>query len=101
MDGYQTANFLSTIKVELAVLGCNGFERHNGSTSLDFLDVQIKQTVLKNARTSIVLADSSKSRTTAFTQYATWNEIDYLITDSGISPDMVADLQTVTSVVVV
>jgi DeoR family fructose operon transcriptional repressor len=101
MDGYQTINFLSTIKVELAVLGCNGFERHNGPTSLDFLDVQIKQTVLKNAKTSIVLADSSKSRTTAFTQYAAWSEIDYLITDSGIAPDVVADLQTLTSVVIV
>jgi DeoR family fructose operon transcriptional repressor len=101
MDGYQAVNFLSTVKVELAVLGCNGFEQHNGPTTEGFLDVQIKQTILKNARTSIVLADSSKSRSIAFTQYATWSEINYLITDSGIAPDVVAELEKVTTVVIV
>jgi DeoR family fructose operon transcriptional repressor len=101
MEGYQTVNFLSTIKVELAVLGCSGFEQHNGPTSANFLDVQIKRMVLKNAKTSMVLTDSSKSRSTSFTQYATWSEIDYLITDSDISPDVVSGIESLTSVVIV
>jgi DeoR family fructose operon transcriptional repressor len=101
MDGYQTVNFLSTVKVELAVFGSNGFEQHHGPTTGGFLDVQIKQTILKNARTCIVLADSSKSRSIAFAQYTTWSEIDCLITDSDIAPDVVAELEKATSVIVV
>lgn len=101
LEGFQTTNFLNTIKVELAVMGTNGYEQHSGPTTCDFLDAQSKQTVLKNAKASIVLADSSKAAIISLTQYATWREIDHLITDSGISEDIVSTLDEYTDVVVV
>lgn len=99
--GFQTTNFLNTIKVELAVMGTNGYEQHSGPTTCDFLDAQSKQTVLKNSKASIVLADSSKATTISLTQYATWREIDHLITDSGISQDTLPTLEEYTDVVIV
>lgn len=98
LEGYQTSNFLSTVKFELALFGSNGFEGHKGPTTCDFLDVQSKQTALSNARTSIVLAEGSKGSTTSLTQYTSWNKIDYLITDSSIPEDMITYLENYTSV---
>lgn len=60
LEGYQSSAFLSTVKFEYAFFGSNGFERHKGPTSCEFLDVQSKQAALNNARTNIVLAEGSK-----------------------------------------
>lgn len=99
--GVQTMEFLSRIKVEIAFLGSSGFDRHKGPTSNHFDDSQIKKIVIENAQTNIVLADSSKSLCSALTQYAGWRDIDYLITDSGISGETVQKLNEMTSVIVV
>lgn len=99
LEGYQATSFLSTVKFELAVFGSNGFEGHKGPTTCNFLDVQSKQIALNNARTSIVLADGKKGITTSLTQYTSWHNIDYLITDSSIPEEMVTSLENATSVI--
>lgn len=99
MEGYQTTNFLNTIKVEIAFLGTTGFDQHQGPTTIDFLDAQAKQTIIRNAKKNIVLADSSKATLTAMNQYASWHEIDYFITDSNIPPKVAEYLREMTTVV--
>lgn len=99
--GMQTVNFLEGIKFGLAFLGSSGFDQHQGPAGNRFEDSQIKTTVIKNAQSGIVLCDSSKATCTALTQYASWRDIDYLITDKGISEDTLARLQEMTTVIVV
>lgn len=101
VEGYQTTDFLNTVKVEAAFLGTSGYDQHQGPTTIDFLDAQAKQTMLRNAKKTIVLADSSKSTLTAMHQYATWHEIDCLVTDSGISEEALGMVREYTQVVVV
>lgn len=62
MTGMQTMEFLDSIKMDLAILGTSGFDRHKGPTTNDFDDGQIKRMVIQNARTNIVVADSKKHR---------------------------------------
>ncbi len=100
LEGYQATNFLSTIKFELAIFGTNGFEGHNGPTTCDFLDIQTKKTALSNAKTSIVIADSSKATTISLTQYALWRDIDYLITDAELPDAVQAALGELTDVII-
>lgn len=100
MEGYQASTFLSTVKFELAVFGSNGFEGHKGPTTCDFLDVQAKQIALNNARTSIVLAEGIKGTTTSLTQYTSWHNIDYFITDSTIPDEIISSLEDATSVII-
>lgn len=99
--GAQTISFLNCIKVDVAILGTSGFDRHDGPSSNTFDDAQIKQTVIKNARTNIVAADSRKATYSSLTQYAKWEEIDRLITDDGIPPEALQRLSSVTDVIVV
>lgn len=98
--GAQTLAFLDCIKVDAAILGSSGFERHKGPTSNTFDDCQIKKMVIQNAQTSIVMADSSKTLYSSLTQYANWRDIDYLVTDHEISSEKAAELQDKTSVII-
>jgi len=101
LEGYQTNSFLSTVKVELAFFGTNGFEEHTGPTTCDFLDVESKQTVLQNSKMNIVVTESSKSKTTSLTRYTSWHNIDYIITDDDIDASTIENLNELTSVVTV
>ena len=100
MEGYQVASFLQTIKFEIAFFGTNGFDGHTGPTTCDFLDVQAKKTALANAKNCIVLADSSKASITSLTQYASWRDVDHLITDKDLPADIKASLGETTDVVI-
>lgn len=97
--GQQTLDFLTTLRMDVAILGTSGFERHKGPSTNHFEDAQIKKTAINSAQTSIVLTDSRKATYSSLTQYASWRDIDYLITDSGISAQMVQALSEMTTVI--
>lgn len=101
MEGYQASNFLSTVKFELAVFGTNGFEGHKGPTTCDFLDLQTKQITIDNAKSSIVLTEGIKGSTTSLTQYTSWHNIDYLITDKSLPENIIPSLEESTALVIV
>lgn len=100
MEGYQVSSFLQTIKFEIAFFGTNGFEGHTGPTTCDFLDVQAKKIALENAKKCIVLTESSKATITSLTQYTSWRDVDHLITDKDLPPDVRASLEETTDVVI-
>lgn len=97
--GSQTVAFLECIKVDVAILGSSGFERHKGPSSNTFEDCQIKKIVIQNAQTNIVVADSRKATYSSLTQYASWRDIDYLITDRELSEDAQHRLEEMTTVI--
>lgn len=97
--GLQTVSFLEKIKLDVAILGSSGYDRHKGPTSNNLDDGQIKHVVIDNAQTSIVLADSRKATHSSLTQYASWRDIDYLITDDGMSPQKLEALKEQTDVI--
>lgn len=100
LEGYQAAGFLSTVKFEAAVFGTNGFEGHSGPTTCDFLDVQTKKIALENAKTSIVVTLSSKASVTSLTQYASWRDIDHLVTDEALPESVRLGLGELTDVII-
>lgn len=101
VDGLQTIDFISKIKVDIAFLGTNGFERHNGPSSTDFSDVLTKQTIIQNAKINIVISESRKSTYSALVQYTSWRNIDYFITDSHLHQEVQEELDDMTKVILV
>ncbi|MDF7638119.1 DeoR/GlpR family DNA-binding transcription regulator [Lactobacillus sp. ESL0791] len=98
--GAQTLEFLDEIKIDTAFLGTSGFAEHQGPTVNSFNDGQIKQKVIKNCQTSIVLADSSKAVYASLSQYSSWNDIDILITDRSLPKDSLTKLEKRVAVVI-
>ena len=87
LEGMGATQFLRGIKVDVAFLGSSGFRDHDGPTSIDFTDADVKRAIISNARLNIVLAHSAKARSTAMISYAPWNAIDYLITDEQLEAE--------------
>ncbi|WP_298462970.1 DeoR/GlpR family DNA-binding transcription regulator [uncultured Mitsuokella sp.] len=100
-DGFQTVEFLNKVKVDIAFLGTNGFEQHQGPSGTDFLDIQTKQAIIKNSKETIVISDSRKATYSALIQYATWRDIDHFITDSSLPERFQTSLAELTDVVLV
>lgn len=101
VTGIQTIDFLEHIKVDVSILGSEGFQRHTGPSSNDFDDIQIKKLAVKNAMTSIVVADSHKASVSALMQYADWKDIDYFITDDALPAQTETQLNELTNVITV
>jgi DeoR/GlpR family transcriptional regulator of sugar metabolism len=99
-SGMLTTHAFSTIKADIAFLGTSGFQSHSGPSAKTFVDGQTKIDMIRNSKTKVVLADSSKFKTNAIVQYADWGEIDYLITDDTAPEDMVKEIRKKTQVLI-
>lgn len=99
--GVQVTDLLKTLRIDIAFLGTAGFEKHNGPATNAFTDGQIKTCALSCAQTRIVLSDSRKAKYSSFQQYASWNDIDYLITDTDLPQSSLNTLKDSTNVILV
>ena len=99
--GVQVIELLKTLRVDIAFLGSAGFEQHHGPATNAFADGQIKSCAISCAQTSIVLCDSRKAKYSSFQQYASWNEIDHLISDTDFPQEFADKLEEFTNVILV
>lgn len=100
-EGFQNISFINNLKVSISFLGTNGFEDHGGPASSDFSDAQTKQAIVPNSNKNIVISDSSKATMSALIQYTSWRNIDVLITDSRIPPNIYKKISEMTEVLLV
>ena len=98
-SGMVATQALEIIKADIAFLGASGFQLASGPSAKDFCDVQIKKDMIRNSRRRIILADSTKLTTDTFIRFADWSEVDVLITDSGVSPEVAEQLSKYVEVV--
>lgn len=99
--GSQVNELLETLRIDIAFLGTAGFERHHGPSTNAFVDSQTKRSALECAQTSIVLTDSRKAKYSSFRQYASWSDIDYLISDTNFPQDILSEIEESTNVILV
>lgn len=100
-SGMMATHHLNMIKADMVFLGSSGFQSYSGPSAKAFCDAQIKKDMMRNSKTRVVLADSSKFITNAFVQFADWSDIDILITDSGAPQDMIKTIAKRCQVIVV
>ena len=84
--GTFAADFLNQLNMDAAVFESEGFQASSGPTSSDLDYSQVQKAALQNARLRIVLAESSKAGYSSLTQFAVWENIDCLVTDSCLDP---------------
>lgn len=70
-----------------------------GLSANHFEDEEIKKATIDSAGTSIVLTGSHKATYLSLTQYTSWRDINYLITNSDISPKTVQQVKEMTMVI--
>lgn len=79
-----SARALAEINVDVAFLGANGISVRRGLTTPDQAEAAIKRRMLACAHRRVLLADHSKIGMVSGVQYGTVEDIDLLITDTGL-----------------
>ncbi|MDZ5698670.1 DeoR/GlpR family DNA-binding transcription regulator [Chelativorans sp. M5D2P16] len=90
MYGEVAETFLKTIHADICIVGAYAvWEKALTDPSPEI--ASLKRVMIKAARRIILVIDSSKFRAPAFSEFATVEQIDEIITDDGIAPE---NLQT-------
>ncbi len=87
--GALAMQFIATFKVDLAIIGASAIDPDDGSL-LDFSvdEVQVTQTIVKNARRVILVADASKIGRAAPVRIGRLDMVDWLVTDRLLDPGL-------------
>jgi DeoR family fructose operon transcriptional repressor len=79
--------------VDVAFIGANGISPERGLTTPDTTESSVKRAMIRAARRSVVLADHTKIGQDHLSRFAGLDEIDTLITDSGIDAQVADELR--------
>lgn len=83
LDGYIAVNIIQKICVDMCFISCAGFTAE-GITNAGLIGTSVKKIILKNSKRRILLADSSKYDSRYLYMLSRWQDIDILISDSGL-----------------
>jgi DeoR/GlpR family transcriptional regulator of sugar metabolism len=83
--GKYAEQILSSFSCSKLFLGVDGIDVDFGLTTTDMREADLNKEMMRTAQKTIVLADSSKFRRRGFSKIANIEDVDVIITDSGIS----------------
>lgn len=85
--GPQTARAMELFNADWLFLATGGFSVESGVTTGNLMEVEVKKTMAKQAEKRCLLADSSKFGRALSLVVLQMNEVDVLITDTGLSDE--------------
>lgn len=86
--GVFAEQMLRSMHAQVCVMGAIGLTTREGLTKHDMEAVSVKQKMLEISRKLICVADSSKFGVTGLVSICAIEQLDTLITDEGISPEL-------------
>lgn len=86
--GDWTVRALEDIYADVAFIGTNGLTVHQGLTTPDLSEANVKRTLVRSARRTVVLADHTKVGRSDFVRVAPIEAVHLLVTDTGIDRDL-------------
>ncbi len=87
MLGLQTMKSLEDFAFDLAIFSCKSVDE-NGVYEAEYEQALIKKSMLKQARKSILLCDSTKFGSSSFYHVAKPRDFDFVISDSGLTEEL-------------
>lgn len=91
--GEYAARILDLCSFSKLYLGVDGIDMDYGITTTDIREAQLNQKMMATSQKTIVLADSSKFGRRGFAKIADMDAVDIIITDAGVSPKIVRQLE--------
>lgn len=82
--GADTVAALAELRVDVAFVATNGLSADHGLTTPDRDEAATKRAIIGCARRTVVLADTSKVGVETAVRFASLDEVDVLVTDSGL-----------------
>ncbi|MEV6338874.1 DeoR/GlpR family DNA-binding transcription regulator [Nocardia vinacea] len=85
--GDRTVDFLRDFAADWAILGADAVDARAGITNTNTLEIPVKRAMVAAARSTIVVADSSKFGRRALARVAGLDEVQSLVTDAGLDDE--------------
>ncbi len=86
--GEAAIEFIQQFRVDYAVIGASAIEDDGSLLDYDFSEVKVAQAIIRNARSTILVADSMKFERSAPVRIGCLSMVDTIVTDKPLSPDL-------------
>lgn len=83
---------LADLYVDVAFIGTNGCSVERGLTTPDQAEAAVKRAMIAAARRVVLLADHTKVGNDNLARFGAMSDVDVLITDSGLDPELTTEL---------
>jgi DeoR/GlpR family transcriptional regulator of sugar metabolism len=93
--GPQTKSELLHYDAHFAFLGTSGVSLRKGFTSSDLYEAEVKRTMVAAADKVVIVADHSKFGRQGLLSFATFEEVDYLITSDRVDEKELKEIEKV------
>ena len=100
-SGLWAVEQLEQLCADWAIMGASGFLDSDGPCVESPEEAQIKRAMIRAARKTLIVADSTKSRCPAAIRFARWADVSLLVTDEGLEPEALNRLREMVEVQVV
>jgi DeoR family transcriptional regulator, fructose operon transcriptional repressor len=87
--GSFALSWLEALRADVAVVGASGLSADEGPSTTELSEASMKQTFIRRAKSTILVADASKWQKPSCVRFASWNQIGAWVTSSDLlSPSM-------------
>jgi DeoR family transcriptional regulator, fructose operon transcriptional repressor len=93
VTGLLSEHIIADMHIQKAFLACSGFSLERGMTEVHLAEAQLKRKVIESSQQLFALIDSSKFGKEDLTPFARPEKITRLLTDVGLSPEWIAQLE--------
>lgn len=87
--GSSTEEFINKFKPDYAIISCSAMDDSGEFFDFDLREVRVTQTIIRQARSVILAADSMKLERRAPVKVGSMTDIDILVTDNRVSDELV------------
>lgn len=88
VSGNQAIQFIESINIDVAFVVPSGVSARDGFTCGNYIESDLKRTVIDRARKVVLLMDASKTNRSLLYTFAGFEDIDCIITDAPLPLDM-------------
>ncbi|MEV8092828.1 DeoR/GlpR family DNA-binding transcription regulator [Kitasatospora sp. NPDC085879] len=84
---------LADVHADVAVVATNGFSPEGGLSTPDLAEAAVKRAMIAGARRIVLVADSSKYGARHFARFGSLEQVDVLVTDTGLTDRQTAEIE--------
>jgi DeoR family glycerol-3-phosphate regulon repressor len=92
--GSTAIGLIGQFKVDYAIIGASAIDAEGALLDFDYREVQASQAIMANARSVMLVADSTKLRRTAAVRIAHLSQVQTFVTDAPLPPGLQAICQS-------
>jgi DeoR family transcriptional regulator, fructose operon transcriptional repressor len=81
LSGFNAAEYVRSLNIDLAVMATSAFSIENGFSCGDYFEAELKRLIIRKARQTAMLMDNSKVGTSMPYTFARLSQIQILVTD--------------------